>query len=52
MNIDIKILSAFISVIFSVLTFFIIHLYIEPRKAKKKFKKWNNIKLYMRHFIL
>lgn len=38
MNIDIKIIAAFISVIFSVLTFLIIHLYIEPKKAKRTFK--------------
>ncbi|MBU5219422.1 hypothetical protein KQI67_22390 [Bacillus albus] len=38
MNVDIKIISAFISVIVSVLTFLIIHLYIEPKKAKRHFK--------------
>ncbi|MDZ4443485.1 hypothetical protein ORM30_23980 [Bacillus cereus] len=37
MSIDVKILSAFISVIVSVLTFLLIHLYIEPRKVKRNF---------------
>ncbi len=46
MNIDIKILSAFISVIVSVLTFLIIHLYIEPRKAKRNLKMEQYKNLY------
>lgn len=46
MNIDIKILSAFISVIVSVLTFLIIHLYIEPRKVKRNFKMEQYKNLY------
>ncbi|MEI4622144.1 hypothetical protein KFD70_19130 [Bacillus pfraonensis] len=46
MKIDIKILSAFISVIVSVLTFLIIHLYIEPRKVKRNFKMEQYKNLY------
>lgn len=46
MNIDVKILSAFISVIVSVLTFLLIHLYIEPKKAKRNFKTEQYKNLY------
>ncbi len=46
MNIDVKILSAFISVIFSVLTFLLFHLYIEPRKAKRNLKMEQYKNLY------
>ncbi|MGF9853146.1 hypothetical protein ABHN09_16520 [Bacillus paramobilis] len=46
MNIDIKILAAFISVIASALTFLILHLYIEPKKAKRNLKMEQYKNLY------